>query len=168
MRFTYARSCGAYAGALEANVLFLKSRPHICRRLRQLLHQTFATNQNVLQSDVVMPVPLHRERERQRGFNQAALIAKMLAKDFALRLDCDSLQRIKNTEKHRMGMDAVDRARSVAKAFQVTEARKIAGASVLLIDDVLTTGSTTNEVADTLLDAGAAQVNVLTIARVIR
>ncbi len=114
-----------------------------------------------------MPVPLHSERERQRGFNQAALIAKFIAKEFNLQLDCHSLRRVKYTEKHRVGMDAIDRAKSVAKAFQVSEATDIAGASVLLIDDVLTTGSTTSEVIETLRNAGAAYVNVFTIARVV-
>jgi ComF family protein len=168
MPFHYARSCGAYAGALEANVLFLKSQPHLCRRLRQLLQQTFSTHQEFLQCNVVMPVPLHRDRERQRGFNQAALIARLLAKAFNLRLDCHTLERVKYTEKHGVGMDAHDRAQSVKNAFQVADADAILGVSVLIIDDVLTTGSTISEITKTLLKAGAAEVNLLTVARVIR
>jgi competence protein ComFC len=166
MPFTFARACGGYAGALAANVLFLKSQPHVCRRLRDLLTQTFAANLKPLLSDVVMPVPLHPARKLERGFNQAELLARVLASHFDLRLDVRTLGRTKNTERHRAGMDAIDRRKSVEGAFQVTRAEAIQQASVLLIDDVFTTGSTICAAAKTLLAAGAAQVQILTIAKV--
>jgi competence protein ComFC len=164
--FSFARACGAYAGTLEANVLFLKSQPHVCRRLREILCQTFAANLKHLLSDVVMPVPLHATRQLERGFNQAELIARVIASHFDLRLDVRTLGRAKNTERHRAGMDAIDRMKSVERAFQVTRAEAIQQASVLLIDDVFTTGSTVCAAANTLLEAGAAQVQILTIAKV--
>jgi ComF family protein len=166
MPFTYARACGAYAGALETNVLFLKSQPHVCRRLREILRQTYAANLPYVSSDMVMPVPLHPTRRRQRGFNQAELLARVLASHFDLRFDAATLRRSKNTERHRAGMDAFDRMKSVEGAFQVTDADAIQNASVLLIDDVFTTGSTICAAAKTLLEAGAAQVQVLTLAKV--
>ncbi len=166
MPFTFARACGAYTGALEANVLFLKSQPHLCRRLREILRQTFATNLKYLLSDVVIPVPLHDARKLERGFNQAELIARAIALHFNLRLDVGTLVRVKNTERHRAGMDALDRMKSVESAFQVTHAKAIQNASVLLIDDVFTTGSTICAAAKTLLETGAAQVQILTISKV--
>lgn len=113
-----------------------------------------------------MPVPLHRLRERQRGFNQAAIIARLISREFNLRLDDRSLLRTKPTERHRAGMDAADRAQSVERAFEVARPRLIDGASVLLVDDVHTTGSTICAATHSLLEAGARQVTILTIARV--
>ena len=164
--FTSARACGVYSGAFEATILSLKITPHICPRLRDIIHRTFTDHQNALRGDVVMPVPLHRLRERQRGFNQAAIIARLVCREFGLRLDDRSLKRIKPTERHRAGMDANDRAQSVERAFEVARPGLIDGASVLLVDDVYTTGSTICAASQALLDAGAQRVTVLTIARV--
>jgi len=120
----------------------------------------------LLKTDLVIPVPLHRARLKTRGFNQAAIIAKYVAADFGLSFDEGSLLRTRPTDPHRAGMDAADRARSVRNAFEVVRPRLVAGSSVLLIDDVYTTGSTIGSATSKLLDAGARAVNVLTIARV--
>lgn len=164
--FTAARACGVYSGTFEASILFLKTVPHICPRLRAIIHRTFTEHQTELGGDVVIPVPLHRLRQRQRGFNQAAVIARLIARGFRLQSDDRSLKRIKPTERHRAGMDAQDRARSVESAFEVVRPGFIDGVSVLLVDDVYTTGSTICAASQALLDAGASKVSVLTIARV--
>lgn len=166
--FTLARSCGAYTGALEASILFMKTHPHICARLREILRETFLRHREALAVDVVIPVPLHRMRERTRGFNQATMIAQSLARSFEeLRLDERSLVRVKDTERHRAGMDVVDRRRSVAGAFEVVRPRLIEGAAVLLVDDVYTTGSTVSSAASALVAAGAIRVGVFTVSRVL-
>ena len=164
--FTAARACGLYSGALEASILFLKTNPHLSPRLRRLLCGTFAENRNTLESEIVVPVPLHRAREKQRGFNQAAIVAALISRKFNLRLDKHSLVRAKPTERHRAGMDATDRAKSVERAFKVGTPRLLEGASVLLVDDVMTTGSTISAATVALIEGGAEKVNVLTIARV--
>lgn len=164
--FTAARACGVYSGAFEASILFLKNTPHICPRLRGIIHRTFSAHHEVLRSDVVIPVPLHRLREQQRGFNQAAIIARLMSREHGLRFDDSALRRVKPTERHRAGMDASDRAQSVERAFAVSRPERIEGVSVLLVDDVYTTGSTICAATRCLLDAGAHRVNVLTIARV--
>jgi predicted amidophosphoribosyltransferase len=82
--------------------------------------------------------------------------------------DNAALARITHTERHRAGIDAVDRARSVERAFKVTQPKKVCGASVLLVDDLFTTGSTISAATVALLEAGAASVRVLTIARAVR
>lgn len=163
--YSAARACGVYSGALEASILFLKVNPHICTRLRSLIINTYSKHRGVLTSDVVIPVPLHRLRERRRGFNQAAHIARVISAEFTLRFDDHSLVRIKPTERHRAGLDALDRARSVEQAFSVSGTR-LDGMTVLVVDDVYTTGSTICAATRSLLEAGARQVNVLTIARV--
>jgi ComF family protein len=166
--FSFARSCGAYTGALEASILFLKSEPHICPRLRRILSDTYLFNRAVMESDLVLAVPLHRLRERERGFNQATLIARLIASRFDLAFDNSTLARLKHTDRHRAGIDARDRAKSVERAFKVTQPRKVSGISVLLIDDLFTTGSTISAATLALLDAGAASVSILTIARAVR
>ncbi|HXU39461.1 MAG TPA: ComF family protein [Blastocatellia bacterium] len=164
--FTAARACGSYSGALEASILFLKVNPHISPRLRALIKRAFAEHREAIESEIVIPVPLHKLRERRRGFNQAAIIAELLAREFNLGYDDRSLVRTRATDPHRAGMDAADRARSVERAFEVVRPRLIAGGSVLLVDDVFTTGSTISAATLALIEAGARQVSVLTVARV--
>lgn len=164
--FAAARACGVYSGALEASVLFLKVNPHVCFRLQSLLANSFVEHHEALACDVVVPVPLHPLREKQRGFNQAAVIARAISSKFNLKLDDHSLVRKKPTERHRAGLDATDRAKSVDRAFAVARVELIAEARVLLVDDVYTTGSTICAAARSLIEGGAGQVKVLTVARV--
>lgn len=163
--FSTARACGIYSGALEANILFLKSSPHVCTRLRSLIERTFSKHREALSCEVVVPIPLHRLRQKQRGFNQAAIIASAISTKFNIELNDQLLLRTKPTERHRAGLDALDRAKSVEQAFAASSAR-LTGATILLVDDVYTTGSTICAATRCLLEAGARQVNVLTIARV--
>ena len=162
--YTAARAVGVYEGALRASVLTLKREAHVGARLAQLL---CATQRRPPLNDVtlIVPVPLHPERERERGFNQATLLARALAQQTGLRLDEWSCARITHTPQHRAGMDARARHETVAAAFQVTRPRLIAGARVLLIDDVFTTGATVAACAHALKEAGAEEVFVLTVAR---
>jgi ComF family protein len=150
---------------LEASILFLKLTPHICPRLRQIICNTFSEHRAKLESDIVAPVPLHRLRQRQRGFNQSAIIARMICREFDIPFDDRALVRVKDTERHRAGLDAIDRAQSVERAFKVTTPHLLEGVSVMLVDDVYTTGSTVSAAAHSLIEAGAQKVNVLTIAR---
>ncbi len=115
---------------------------------------------------LLVPVPLHAERERARGFNQAALLARTLSKSNRLRCDESSLVRDVHTEKHRAGMDARARRETVKNAFRVMRPRLIEGEHILLIDDVFTTGATASACARALFNAGAKDVSVLTLARV--
>jgi ComF family protein len=116
----------------------------------------------------IVPVPLHAEREKQRGFNQAAILANELSKLSRLPVDAQSLVRVEHTGRHRAGMDARARQESVEDAFAVVHPRTIAGEHILLVDDVFTTGATASACARVLLTAGAEEVLVLTIARPFR
>lgn len=162
--FTVARACGSYEGALRASILELKRQPHVARRLGVLLHQA-QRREPLNTAEVIVPVPLHADRERERGFNQALVIARELAALSHLPLDEYSVVRHLHTERHRTGMDAKARRKSVVAAFAVRHRDLIAGKRVLLIDDVFTTGATASACARALRDSGADEVFVLTIAR---
>ncbi len=118
-------------------------------------------------ADLLVPVPLHRRRLFQRRYNQAALLARAVACLARLPVQPDALVRIRATES--LGDKSAEaRAAAVQRAFAVRASRvgRIAGARVLLIDDVMTSGATANECAAALLGAGALAVDVLVAARV--
>lgn len=117
----------------------------------------------------IAPIPLHASRLRARRFNQAALLARALAKRTGAAFDPDTLARRRATPTQ-AGKSAKGRARNVAGAFAVRPGRAAAleGARILLVDDVATTGSTFDAAARTLLAAGARQVDAVALARVVR
>src|SRR5688500_12533472 len=162
--FTGARACGLYEGALRASILALKREPKVARRLLETLRQT-QQRSPLAEADLIVPVPLHASREGERGFNQAIVLARELARATKLPIDEHSLVRRVHTERHRAGMDARARRDSVEGAFEVRRPEPLDGRRVLLIDDVFTTGATVSECAAVLKSAGAADVYVLTIAR---
>jgi len=162
--FTAARAVGLYEGALRESALQLKRRPYLPRHVEELLIAT-ARREPLNASTRIVPVPLHAKRLRARGFNQASIVAQVLAKASGLPLDEVSLLRVAGSEKHRAGMDAKGRHDTVAGAFIVTHPALVADENILLVDDVFTTGATVSACAEALLEAGAAKVFVLTIAR---
>jgi ComF family protein len=112
------------------------------------------------EAKVVVPVPLHRTRSRERGFNQAELLARQLGLPVDLRI----LKRRKNTPSQ-TGLSRSQRALNLSAAFEV---RSEPPETVLVVDDVYTTGSTLHEIAKTLKRSGARRVEVLTVARVLQ
>jgi ComF family protein len=164
--FTAARACGLYEGALRAAMLGLKRDPFVPPRLAHMLREA-ARRAPLDDSTLVVPVPLHPARERERGFNQATLLASAVARGAGLPLDNWSLTRVAHSERHRAGLDARARRESVEGAFAVTGPRLVRGEAVLLVDDVFTTGATASACARALLDAGARAVFVLTGARAV-
>lgn len=116
---------------------------------------------------LLIPVPLHRGRLWQRGFNQSAIIASELARRTGLESNAVALRRIKRTPPLK-GMSEQQRRRAVAGAFKVGDAALIGGRTIVLVDDVLTTGSTANACARALKRAGAVRVELISWARVVR
>src|SRR5262249_962094 len=116
---------------------------------------------------LLVPVPLHRSRLWGRGFNQSALIARELSRRLGIRTDVLALKRIRRTPTLK-GMSPVQRRKTVAGAFRVRDKRAIAAKPVILIDDVLPTGSPAEACARTLRRAGAARVELVSWARVVK
>jgi ComF family protein len=113
--------------------------------------------------DIVVPVPLGRERQKQRGYNQAALLAQPLAQELHLLYNPNIVRRIKETQSQ-VDLSFTERQNNVKDAFQATR-HDIQGKSILIIDDVTTSGSTINACADALMRVGSKSVFGLTVAR---
>jgi ComF family protein len=116
---------------------------------------------------LLVPVPLHRTRLWRRGFNQSALVARELSRRLEIANAPFVLKRIKRTPPLK-GMSRLQRRKSVAGAFKVANRAAVAGKTIILVDDVLTTGSTAEACARTLRRAGAARVELISWARVVR
>jgi competence protein ComFC len=114
--------------------------------------------------DIVIPVPLDRHREQEREFNQSAVLAKKISNYLTIPLNSSVLKRIKRSiPQSRLARK--ERLENLKGAFIIKGMKKISGKSILLVDDVFTTGSTVNECAKVLKEAGARQVSVITLAR---
>jgi len=116
---------------------------------------------------ILVPVPLHRVRLWSRGFNQSVLVAQELSRRLRITVDPFALRRTRRTPPLK-GMSLSQRRRTVAGAFTVTDPARVKGRTVILVDDVLTTGSTANACARALQRAGAARVELVSWARVVK
>ena len=136
------------------------------KRLAQSLGQVVAQDRDFANCDLVIPVPLHRARHRERGFNQSEILAEGVSQATNLPLAKGILKRKKNT-KDQTYLNAQQRAENVRDAFVVTQPEKINDKKVVLVDDVITTGATLNECARMLQKAGAKTIFAVTLAVVV-
>ncbi len=165
--FSRARAAAHYSGIMRRLIVRFKFEdkheplPLFVRLMRQ------AGRELLSEADLMVPVPLHRLRLLQRRFNQSVLLAKGIGRLSGVPVEAMALRRMRRTEAQ-VGLTQEARQENVAKAFEVHPhyRKSLAGKRIVLIDDVLTTGSTANACATALLDAGAAQVDVLAIALV--
>jgi len=116
--------------------------------------------------DWIVPVPLHPVRQREREFNQAERLARPLSAATGIPLNARLLERVESTRTQTM-LSRTERAANVRKAFAVRRSAQLGGERVVLVDDVLTTGATTNACARALRQAGAGEVCVWTLARAV-
>jgi ComF family protein len=116
--------------------------------------------------DLLVPVPLHVQRLRWRGFNQVVLMADQLSLSWGIPLCRDALRRRRPTGEQAT-LDALARARNVRGAFEIARPGEVEGRRILLLDDVYTTGSTVRECARVLRKAGSGEVFVATVARAV-
>jgi ComF family protein len=152
-----------YAEPLVSAILVLKYQPNrqLVARMAGWLHELVARSGWV--ADVVIPVPLAPDRLRQRGYNQAGLLAASLAQRLHLPEDDRLLQRVRATSSQ-VGLTPVERRRNVSGAF-LGEHRLAQGKHVLIVDDLCTTGATLSECAMALYHAGSKEVRGVTVAR---
>lgn len=172
--FDIARSYGLYGGRLRAAILQLKFRRR--ERLGKKLGELLASRWKLLEDPnasppVVVPVPLHHARQRERGFNQAELLARGLRAKLAKspegkspRIETGWVERSRATAPQ-TGLSFEERRENVRGVFAVARPEKVRGREIVLVDDVMTTGATLSACAGALKKAGALRVMALTLAR---
>ncbi len=161
-----ARHALSYTGNAKDTILRFKYNKEIwlVKDLADILEAASSTYVNLSEIDCVIPVPLHQAKFIIRSFNQAELLAKELAK--RLRYPCltNIIKRVKDTPTQTK-FNLRERKLNIRHAFRITEPRLIHSRRVLLIDDIMTTGSTLNEIAHIMKNAGADSVHCLALAR---
>jgi ComF family protein len=166
--FTRARSVGYYQGMLLDAIHQFKYNGKVLfsSLLGDLLANCSLSSIDFRNYDLLIPVPLHKKRLRERGFNQALLLAGRIKKRWKLPVDCSVLKRIRWTDSQ-INLSRRIRLKNIKGAFQVMNQGKIKEKKILLVDDVYTTGFTANECSKTLIKSGASRVDVLTLARAV-
>jgi ComF family protein len=162
--FDRARSALFYEEAAALSVLSLKHTPFVPERVRRIFTACFV-NSGFDDATKIIPVPLSRARLKERGFNQAALLARVLSRETGIPVDESILLRTVHTPRHRAGMDRKSRENTVKKVFEVVKPEVVGGERILLVDDVFTSGSTASSSAAELKKHGADKVYVFTLAR---
>lgn len=165
--FSLHRSCGPYRGGLKDVILLLKF--HGCAPLAEDLaayawksverEDVFWRN-----VDVVLPVPLHKKKRKRRGYNQSSLVARILSRKMDLPFNDGVLRKI-HDGRAQMLLEAEARWKNVENEYVLNKSQFIYGKTVLLVDDVFTTGATVSECSRVLLKGGAKEVRALTLAQ---
>lgn len=166
--FSRVEAAWRYAFPLDALITRFKHQAQwpLGRLLGDLLshHLQHAFSEGLTQPELLLPVPLSRQRLRQRGFNQAQMLARWLGQSLHLPVAEHLLLRTQDTPAQQQ-LSAAQRKRNLRQAFRLIETTTVAGRHLALIDDVLTTGATAETLARLLKKAGAARVDVYCLAR---
>ncbi|HLY99316.1 MAG TPA: ComF family protein [Candidatus Angelobacter sp.] len=169
--FQQAVAFGAYAGALRDLVhLFKYQQVHSAGPLLGRFVASALSRVDLRENFLLIPVPLSREKRSSRGFNQAEEIARNFLRVLpasSIQINTGTLIRTRETASQ-TGLTRPQRQSNLRGAFAVKHPERVRGRSVLIVDDVMTTGATASECARVLLRAGASQVFVVTVARAIK
>lgn len=165
-RFAAVHAAGRYEGALRGAILALKygRRRRLAAPLGEFLAEHLAGTLDAPGAWLLVPVPLHRSRLRERGFNQSELLAGAVAASLGGGVEGEALVRVRRT-RPQASLPAHKRAANIANAFALRRPERVAGRRVLIVDDVVTTLSTVSECARVLTDGGAVEVRVAAVAR---
>ena len=166
--FEYARSPLVYFGRVKSAIHAFKydNKKYLAPHFAKLMVSSYNKLVNLVgEFDFLLPVPLHEKRLKQRGYNQAELIANELSKLVEVEVLTDVIERVKNTESQTTHTRD-ERIKNMEKAFIISNKNKIKNKNVLIVDDVLTTGATTECIAKLLKKNKANKVCVITVARV--
>ncbi len=160
------RSVGRYVGSLREAILRVKygRDQALARSLGRLLRDHYPRLFPSESFDRILPVPLHPTRLRARRFNQSVLLARPLARALEVPLELQGLARVRPT-RPQTGLAERERRRQLRGAFRCLDRGRFLGRSFLVVDDVTTTGATLEEISKTILEAGAARVSCMTVAR---
>lgn len=161
-----ARAPYLYEGGIMEAIHQFKyaGKTHLASSLGRLMTSFARKWVDKTHSYLMMPVPLHPKRLRERGFNQSLVLARYAAPLLGAELDFLSLRRIRYTPPQ-TGLKMTERGKNVRRAFDIMDRKAVKGRTILLVDDVTTTGNTLNECARMLKRAGSQEVLCLTLAR---
>jgi ComF family protein len=164
--FDAARSAVRYDGAVGEALRSLKydHALWLAPDLAKILLACMQAEYSLEEIDLIIPVPLHPVRRRQRGFNQSEVLASELSRQTGIRLRARAVRRVRPTITQ-TGLTAPQRAANVSGAFQQGLFANVTGRRILLVDDVMTTGATVNACAAALKRGGATSIRVGTVAR---
>ncbi|KPJ58015.1 MAG: hypothetical protein AMJ42_04085 [Deltaproteobacteria bacterium DG_8] len=165
--FNRARAVGYYDGILRKAIHLLKYKlnNNLAFPLGNLMVNRMQSFLSGAPYQLIIPVPLHPKRLRERGFNQALSLARFISKKYNIPLDVYTLARRRQT-KPQVGLSKQERKDNVRGAFLLLKSDKVIDKDILLVDDVYTSGNTVEECSKVLMKAGADRVDVLTLARV--
>ena len=174
--FVWRQAAGAYSDTLRHAIALLKyaGKTALAEPLGLLMVSSLSerpvpllrdTETGVAKVWTVVPVPLHPARQRERGFNQAERLARVVSREMGWTLNTQNLKRTRRTPQQAGIKEKKRRQENVADAFRVSGVDAFEGQSVLLVDDVLTTLATATECAVALKNGGAEEVAVLVLAR---
>ena len=166
--FETARSLALYDGTIREVLHLFKydRRPEIGAILGKLMAIYFETVRGPARPDAIVAVPLHRARKRKRGYNQAEILARAVGKSLRIPRIRGCLARSRAVPPQ-TGLSRFERRKNVRNSFRVRRPGRLQGKSILLVDDILTTGATITECASTLHRAGTSRVLILTAARTV-
>ena len=162
----FAKSAFAYLSPVTelVNIFKFNGATYLVDDFAAALEMAFRKKHDASAVDLVVPVPLHPNRLKERGYNQSGLLAEAFARRIGRRYDGTSLVRIRDTE-HQARSTGDEHRKNLKGAFRVACPENIRGRSVVLVDDVMTTGSTLDESAKALLAAGAYRVQPFALAK---
>ena len=154
-----------YSGMIKEALIKYKfsNRPSFGRTFAQLIYERIKEKTDWEKVDIIVSVPLHRKKEQMRGYNQSYLISKQLGKLLGIEVNKNLLIRTRNTDSQSL-LNRVERLRNVKDAFSVPDENSVKDKSILVVDDILTTGTTLNECCKVLKNAGARKITAAVVA----
>jgi competence protein ComFC len=165
--FAVHRSSGGYRGRLKDALLLFKYRKYkpLGRELALFVHET-KNKDNALWDgvDLIVPVPLHVRRARERGFNQSAVLAREIGRLRGIPVETRALRKIRNAPPQ-TSLERAGRLANIRGAYRAVHPERVRGRTLMLVDDVYTTGATLRECAAVLDAAGAKEVRAITVAQ---
>jgi len=154
-----------YTGIVKDSLIRFKfyASPSHYRTFAKLMAKRFLEMAETGDYDMIVSVPLHKQKEYARGYNQARLISKALSRELKLPEESKVIKRLKNTGSQSL-LDKKDRQLNIKGAFSVTDYETVSDKSIILVDDIMTTGATLEECGRVLKEAGARRVTALVVA----
>lgn len=155
-----------YDGVIRQKIIQYKflNKPYLYKTFSKIILKNKKVCGFLKKYDIIIPVPIHEKRKKDRGYNQTELIAKYISKQLNIYIEKNALLKQKNTISQ-SELRKKERENNVKNAFIIKDSKRIENKKILLFDDIYTTGNTVKECCKVLKKAGAKQIGVLTIAK---